>query len=401
MIKALDVFLAQRLIGQIISLPGESTFFSFEEGYLHAPHRPMLSQSLISKTGALIAQTKPTRLRLPPFFSNLLPEGHLREYLAAKHHVRPAQEFSLIEALGSDLPGAVVIQPSTDRSPKDRLKPPQEKTVKDKPPYRFSLAGIQLKFSALAEKQGGLTIPASGVGGTWIVKLPSVNFSQVPENEYAIMMLAKKIGIHVPECNLVALGDVAGLPELGPLQGQFALAVKRFDRGSDHKRIHMEDFAQVYGLYPEQKYTHVSYTNMAHMIWTLCGEKGLTEYIRRLVFNILIGNGDMHLKNWSFIYPDGETPFLSPAYDLLSTIPYIPSDQLALTLVHTKEMHRCTKDVFTALAEKAKLPKHLVLTTMKETVEATRSQWHQSKKTFNLDQKIIVAIDAHLQSIPL
>ena len=346
MIKSLDVFLQERCIGQISLLPGESTFFSFEEDYITNSNRPILSQSFISKTGELIPQTKPTRIRLHPFFSNLLPEGHLRDYLAAKNHVKPEREFSLIEALGVDLPGAVIIQPSTEASSQSEIRETPEEIPPERPPYRFSLAGIQLKFSALAERHGGLTIPASGVGGTWIVKLPSVNFFQVPENEYAMMMLARQVGIEVPECRLISLEDIEGLPALGPLQGHFALAVKRFDRGPDHTRIHMEDFAQVYGLYPEQKYNNVSYTNIAHMVWTLCGEKGLAEYIRRLVFSILIGNGDMHLKNWSFLYPDGHTPILSPAYDLLSTIPYIPGDNLSLTLVKTKEMHLCNENVF-------------------------------------------------------
>jgi serine/threonine-protein kinase HipA len=382
-------------------LPGESTFFSFDEDYIKDPNRPILSQSFISKTGELIPQTKPTRIRLCPFFSNLLPEGHLRDYLAAKNRVKPEREFSLIEALGVDLPGAVIIQPSTGAAAQRTTRDASEEIPPETPPYRFSLAGIQLKFSALAERHGGLTIPASGEGGTWIVKLPSVNFPQVPENEYAMMMLARQAGIEIPECRLVSLEDIEGLPTLGPLQGHFALAVKRFDRGPDHTRIHMEDFAQVYGLYPEQKYNHVSYTNIAHMIWTLCGEKGLTEYIRRLVFSILIGNGDMHLKNWSFLYPDSHTPVLSPAYDLLSTIPYIPGDKLSLTLVKTKEMHLCDENVFVDLSEKAKLPKHLLLTTMKETVDATRQHWFQSKQTLNLDQKIILTIDAHMKSIPL
>ena len=401
MIKSLDVFLQERCIGQISLLPGESTFFSFYEDYIKDSNRPILSQSFMSKTGELIPQTKPMRIRLHPFFSNLLPEGYLRDYLAAKNHVKPEREFSLIEALGVDLPGAVMIQPSTGASSQRIIREPPEEIPPESPPYRFSLAGIQLKFSALAERHGGLTIPASGVGGTWIVKLPSINFFQVPENEYAMMTLARQVGIEVPECRLVSLEDIEGLPALGSLQGHFALAVKRFDRGSDHTRIHMEDFAQVYGLYPEQKYNNVSYTNIAHMIWTLCGEKGLSEYIKRLVFSILIGNGDMHLKNWSFLYPDGHTPILSPAYDLLSTIPYIPGDNLPLTLVKTKEMHLCNENVFVALAEKAKLPKHLVLTTMKETAKATRQHWFQNKKTLSLDPKIILTIDAHMKSIPI
>ena len=60
---------------------------------------------------------------------------------------------------------------------------------------RFSLAGIQLKFSAIIEGRGGLTIPARGMGGSWIVKLPSREFEGVPENEFSMMTLARHIGM--------------------------------------------------------------------------------------------------------------------------------------------------------------------------------------------------------------
>lgn len=400
MIKAVNVFLQQRRIGQINLLPGENTLFSFEDVYVDDLSRPTLSQSFMSKTGEIITQMRPIRTRLHPFFSNLLPEGHLREYLAAKNKINPQREFSLITALGEDLPGAVTIRPTMTEAILFDLEHPVEHISLDKQPYRFSLAGIQLKFSALLKK-GGLTIPASGIGGTWIVKLPSANFSQVPENEYAMLTLARQIGISVPEYHLIPLEEVEGLPDLGPLQGHLALAVKRFDRDPAQKRIHMEDFAQVYGLYPEQKYDKVSYTNIANMVWTLCGKRGLTEYIRRLVFSILIGNGDMHLKNWSFLYPDGRIPLLSPAYDLLSTIPYIPGDHLALTLVKTKQMHLCNEQTFISLAEKAKLPPHLVLDTMRQTVAATRQNWKHVKRQTLLNPKILSTIEEHMASIPL
>ncbi|WP_250847934.1 HipA domain-containing protein, partial [Escherichia coli] len=65
------------------------------------------------------------------------------------------------------------------------------------------------------------------------------------------------------------------------------------------------------------------------------GEAGVSEFIRRLVFNALTGNADMHLKNWSLIYPDGRTPKLAPGYDFLSTTLYIPDENAALKLART------------------------------------------------------------------
>ena len=133
------------------------------------------------------------------------------------------------------------------------------------------------------------------MGGDWIIKLPAQNFAHVPENEWAMLQWAREIGIPVPQTRLVPLDHISGLPELGVLSGSQALAIKRFDRDGK-RRIHIEDFAQVYNVFPHNKYSRVSYANIANMVWTLTGEQGLIDFIRRLVFTILIGNGDMHLK---------------------------------------------------------------------------------------------------------
>ena len=116
---------------------------------------------------------------------------------------------------------------------------------------RFSLAGVQLKFSAVMEASGGLTIPAGGMGGSWIVKLPSARFAAVPENEFAMLELARRAGIAVPENRLVDMAEIKGLPQEARTVGGKALAVQRFDRRPGGEPVHMEDFAQVFGLFPE------------------------------------------------------------------------------------------------------------------------------------------------------
>jgi len=104
---------------------------------------------------------------------------------------------------------------------------------------RFSLAGVQLKFSAVMEASGGLTIPAGGMGGSWIVKLPSGRFASVPENEYTMMALARTVGIEVPRTELIDIRDIRGLlADAVAMEGK-ALAVQRFDRGAAGATIHM------------------------------------------------------------------------------------------------------------------------------------------------------------------
>lgn len=399
MTRILQVSLNNYPVGQLTQLTNGSIVFAFNENYLHDPNRPVLSQSFFNPSGKLIAESQPAKSILPAFFSNLLPEGILRNYLAQRANIKPSQEFKLIELLGEDLPGAVIIKPL--ESGLDIHHEHEGKYENDQNLLRFSLAGVQLKFSAIAKWPQGLSIPTHGIGGDWIIKLPSQNYAHVPENEFAMLHLASEIGIPVPEIQLVSLKQINGLPQIGMLTESKALAVKRFDRKPNSQRVHIEDFAQVYNIYPDKKYEGVSFANTARMIWTLTGEIGLTDFIRRLTFTILIGNGDMHLKNWSFIYADGHLPALTPAYDLVSTIPYIPSDGLALTLGDTKNMQSITLEHFKKLVKKAEVPEYLVLQTVRDTVSATFTTWNLLHKNYELPLDIIERIQKHMNSLAL
>ena len=127
----------------------------------------------------------------------------------------------------------------------------------------------------------------------------------------------------------------------------------------------------------------------------------MTEYTRRLVFNALIGNADAHLKNWSLIYPDGRTPQLAPAYDLVGAIPYIPGDRLALSLGDTKEFTQVDLDRFRRFAEKAGLPVRLVMQTARETAVKVRDLWPTHEPLRALPKHIREALAAHMETVPL
>lgn len=401
-VSVLDVRLYDEPIGTLTHLQGERTIFAFNEDYVENQDRPTLSLSFKDDLGGLITNIRPTRRVVPPFFSNLLPEGGLRRYLAERAGVNQQREFFLLWVLGLDLPGALSIHPAAG----DALPPSADDDLPDnaKPnALRFSLAGVQLKFSAFANagKGGGLTIPAEGVGGSWIVKLPSQQFAGVPENEFSMMTLAGMIGMEVPVINLVDLDAIAGIPEgVGELKGQ-ALAVSRFDRTADGP-VHTEDFAQVFGVFPDEKYKRASYANIARVIGTEAGDVGAAEFIRRLVYSALIGNGDMHLKNWSLIYPDRRSAALSPAYDLVSTIPYIEGeDTAALNFSRTKKMAEFDVDELRHLAARALLSEKLVIDTATETVQRFRQVWQTEKEHLPLAATVVKAIDAHAPTVPL
>lgn len=401
-VALLEVRLHGEPIGTLTLLPGEQSLFAFSQAYIDDDARLTLSLSFKDETGGLITDVRPTRARLPTFFSNLLPEGALREALAARAGVKPSREFFLMWALGRDLPGALTVTaadedgpPQTGESVAGRDDRPADR------PLRFSLAGVQLKFSAVQQASGGLTIPADGEGGSWIVKLPSARFDGVPENEFSMMSLARAVGIDVPEIRLVNPAGIEGLPqEAGGLRGQ-ALAIRRFDRPTEGGAVHIEDFAQVFGVYPEAKYERASYRNIAEVLWAETGVPGIAEFVRRLVFNTLIGNADMHLKNWSLIYPDRRTPAIAPAYDFVSTIAYIPDARHALTLGRSKRMADLSLDELAYLAGKARLPEKIVLDAARETAARVLDAWASERKGLPLAADAAAAIEAHLKTVAL
>ena len=380
-LRALSVRLYGKHIGVITRLAGDLQFFAFEQDYIEDPQRPTLSLSFKGRTGGVVTTTRPTGRRVPPFFSNLLPEGHLREYLAKRADVNPEREFFLLAVLGADLPGALVIAPFEGEAPPaadTRHHHDDERQGDDQQaeePLCFSLAGVQLKFSALMEASGGLTIPADGMGGSWIVKLPSATYRAVPENEFAMLELARRVGIAVPETKLVDITGIKGLPEQAHSAEGKALAVKRFDRLPDGKPVHMEDFAQVFGEFPNDKYKRYSCANIAAVLWAEAPEGDVWEFVRRLVFSVIIGNADMHLKNWSLLYPDRRKPVLSPGYDFVSTLPYIPSDKLGLSFGGSRSLSEITQDQMRRFADTARIPASPLWQITVETAERTAEAW--------------------------
>jgi len=402
-VSVLEVLLYDEPIGTLTRVPGDRTFFAFNEPYIENENRSVLGLHFKDAYGGLRTDFRPTQTKIMTFFSNLLPEGQMRTYLAERAGVKPAREFFLLWALGRDLPGAIVAKPVYGEDwlaeTNEAIDPDGNRPQRVETALRFSLAGVQLKFSAVYETSGGLTIPASGVGGSWIVKLPSHEFEGVPENEYSMMTLARMIGMNVPAIDLVEPSDIENLPKgVGSLDGK-AFVIERFDRLSDGGLVQTEDFAQIFGVYPEDKYGKASMRNVAAVLASETSNDDIAEFIRRLTFNTLIGNGDMHLKNWSVYYPDRRNAALSPAYDFVSTIPYIPGDEAALKFSRSKRFDAFSEDELTHLAAKARLPERLVINTARETVELFHQYWQTEKQNLPLTQQIIAAIETHIKTV--
>ncbi len=401
-ISTLNVLLYGEHIGTITYVGGERTLFAFTESYIKDAQRPLLSLGFKDSFGELITEFAPTKVKLLPWFSNLLPEGHLRKYLAERARVNQTREFFLLWVLGKDLPGGITVEPADGEA-----WPPEAHDGHERPAgnprtnaLRFSLAGVQLKFSAMESARKGLTIPARGVGGDWIVKLPSREFEGVPENEFSMMTLARKLGMDVPAIQLIDMKAIENLPEGANVKGTQAFAIQRFDRLQSGP-VHIEDFAQIFGLYPDDKYKFATMRRVAQVIGVEGQEADIVEFVRRLVFSALIGNADMHLKNWSMIYPDKRRAALAPAYDLVSTTPYIKDESAALKVSRTARYDEFTKDELSHMAAKARLPEKLVLDTAAQTVALFHEHWKKEMKNLPLTKEVIAAIEHQLKIVPL
>ncbi len=398
-IESLDVFLNALKVGTIVRTPGDFKAFSFDPAYRETGGTPILSLSFRAAAGGLRKDPKPTARALPAFFANLLPEDKLREAME-KHHaedVRPGNDFDLLAALGADLPGAVRVVPSDG----SQTNPPIGDV--DAPKARFSLAGVQMKLSVMKNtgKGGGLTLPLVDGEGHYIAKFPSTAFPGVSENEYANLALAEAIGMEVPERELVEKSDFEGIPEeFHTLADGKVLLIRRFDRGTEAGRIHIEDMAQVFGVYPSRKYEGAAYHDIAGAVAIAVSTSAALEFVRRLALAVITGNGDMHLKNWSLIYPgDGGTPALAPVYDLLSTVPYIPADSLALSLGGEKSFKAITAARWKTFANRARLPEAAVLKTVAETAERVNACWWTLPERANMPGEVLKRMDAHMKAM--
>jgi serine/threonine-protein kinase HipA len=155
-VSVLDVLLYGEPIGTLTRVDGDRNLFAFNEDYIGNASRATLSLGYKDQYGELLTEFRPYQTRLMPFFSNLLPEERMRDYLAARAGVNPEREFFLIWALGRDLPGAVTMYPADGED-----WPPDASTPIDEAEQRACSSSF-LHYRALVV--GSLFRPRESVG---------------------------------------------------------------------------------------------------------------------------------------------------------------------------------------------------------------------------------------------
>ena len=187
-----------------------------------------------------------------------------------------------------------------------------------------TLTGVQAKLSLhLDRHEGSKRLTIVGLWGDFIFKPQTQSYKTLPENEDLTMHLAEIAKINVVPHTLIRLQD-----------GTLGYLTKRIDRTSEGGKIPMEDMCQLTERQTEYKYKS-SYEQIAKVIakHSYVPLLDLTDFYEQVFFNWLVGNNDMHLKNYSLYAPKGKW-VLTPAYDLLNVSMVNPKDteELALTL---------------------------------------------------------------------
>jgi serine/threonine-protein kinase HipA len=203
----------------------------------------------------------------------------------------------------------------------------------------ITVPGVQPKLSLgwnknnLNDGQDGRLTIMDALEGLYILKPQNAQYEQMPENEHLSMKLAELFKINVVPNNMIRLAS-----------GELCYITSRIDRKKNKSKIHMIDFLQILEL--EDKYLGT----MEHLGKTI-GELSINTLMDKLrffelaLFNFIIGNNDMHLKNFSMILSDiGWT--LSPAYDLINVNIILPKDKDETALLLGGKKKNLNKNYF-------------------------------------------------------
>jgi serine/threonine-protein kinase HipA len=277
------------------------------------------------------------------FFANLLPDGPVLLSMAQVAAVSPIDTFGLLSAFGSDCAGALVLIPEgmlpPDRSAWGSVELSMAEIANAidnlatnpfgadiEQGWSPSLSGYQGKLLLGRLPDGTWFRPTHGAPSSWILKPDREH--RMAENEATCLDLAATCGLLVPTVELLTIN------------GAKVLAIRRYDRDEMAGltfRIHQEDGCQATGTPPMQKYEYAGGPSLSDIAGLLQahGEVNATvELLRRVAFNVAIGNADAHAKNFSFLHDASDpTVRLAPAYDLISTVALDPRHNAAGEMV--------------------------------------------------------------------
>jgi len=325
--NALDVWLYRDVAGRLEQRRA-GLRFQYSAGWIAAA-RPPLSQSLP------VREQPYGHDPAHSFFSNLLPEGDVRQLVARRLGVSVGNDFGLLAALGGDCAGAISLhEPGADLPSGDpgRVRWLDDaalaRLVAELPArpllagadedgeVRLSLAGAQDKLPVVF-RDGRVGIPLAGTPSTHILKAPIERFDHTVVNEAFCLRVAARLGLDTVQADIL------------PVEDKQVLLVRRYDRAERDTgvdRIHQEDFCQALGVPPERKYEAEGGPGFADCFELLrrassAPAPDVLALMDATVLNFLLGNHDAHGKNFSLLYEPHRVR-LAPLYDVVCTSAY-------------------------------------------------------------------------------
>ncbi len=319
-----NVYFNEHFAGVLREDPGGRVVFTYDSAYLE--HN---GSAAIAHTLPLQFEPHISNAGLHPFFDNLVAEGWLRDAQMRLLGKRQVSCFELLLSFGQDLAGAISVIDPEPASIDGALL--EEEDIKEMAVLagRASLSGIQPKL--LAKETKGVLHPVKvGEISTHIIKFPSNRHDDLVVNEYLTTLALKTL---LPDDRVVDLcvGEIQGFDEQ-------VLIIKRFDRDNSGSRIHFEEFNQLLGYKSAAKYDG-AYKDLATFINTTqnCLPTENYRIYQRILAGILLGNTDMHLKNFAMLHtPSGLR--LTPSYDQVAATMY-DYKTLALAIYNTHNLN--------------------------------------------------------------
>lgn len=327
------------------------------------------------------------RLPVTNFLDGLLPEGNLRYQLAAALRVPPTDLVALLSSVGGDCAGAVQFLHEGVTMPKPAVRELTREQVNgmvaDLPTYSFpdggmpqaSLAGVQDKLLLTDLGPGRWGVPEHGAASTHIIK-PEPLQGAIPDlvdAEDWALRVAGAAGLRATESRI---------EQFGPRK---AIVLTRYDRDDAGGRVHQEDLCQSLGLPCQSKYETLreaqSQGSRLSRFVALAAAQAAgdptelrTALLAQVVYNIAIGNGDAHSKNYSTLI--GRRGEVSPA-PLYDCAPVMFIAKRFNNIGHVVNGKTCIREVtvddLVAEAKSWGLPVRLGQRTAESTLEATRS----------------------------
>ena len=321
--RSLRASINQQEVGSLQEVAGLWSFqytpdwLANPKGFALSPHIPLSAQPLLDG-----ASQRPVQW----YFDNLLPEEDQRVLLAKDARLDAADAFGLLAWYGAESAGSLTLlppeaapqtteplRPLPDDALQARIRQLPRAPLTHAAVKRMSLAGAQHKLAVVLQ-DGALFEPAGATPSTHILKPdhPDADYPHSVINEWFVMRLARRLGLDVPEVHRRYVPSPVYL-------------IDRFDRvagAQGWQRRHAIDACQLLGLDRSFKYTQGSMDSLAALA-NACRSPAVarSRLFGWLVFNVLVGNSDAHLKNLSFLVSH-EGVQLAPFYDLLSVATY-------------------------------------------------------------------------------